>query len=615
MPPLGQKEKNYLASGGALTNGQIPTQIAKTGQENQTINSAALSPIQPLNIPPAPQDNTSNYLGTLNSLDTLLSSTPTATETNVSNTSDTLASLYKRINALGGTANDQGQIDATGALPTAQDKAAQSLGYKNYADLQTQLSDVNNQIQATTKEALAIPLQLQEQAKGRGITAAGLAPDQAGQIRQNTLKALGLSSIAQTLQGNVARAEDIANKAVQAEFLPLQTELNYQKNIYALNKDALDRQDKKSSEKLGIYLNERTRLLNNDQEDKKTALGMAAAAVKNNPSDQAAQQAAQRALSLDPLLPGYLDNVFSLVGQYQSDPSAIQKGLLDQEYTRAQIDQIKANTAKIKAEAVKAQPGQFDLTTPSGQLSAIAQNLTSKFSSKFSQDAFIANIDRLGNSGDAQQLADYIFSEALSQVPDTDAKKRAIGNYLLTQKLVHLQNLFNDYVAKNGDTNLFKGTKENIYQKLGTVDDPALRAIGTEIADTVDQLARVRTGAVINDQEEKLYQSLLPGINKTLSLNTATINGLTDSLSTDMDNLIKFQLTGSGLDTIKPYLDVNYQTPQPSSAYDPYAQARSEVPAGQILVIRKSDGQAGYIPKNEFNLSEYNLAPAAQTVQ
>lgn len=458
-------------------------------------------------------------------------------------------------------------------------------------ELQKTQTDLSARLKALQNEALQIPLQLQQEAEGRGITAGGLRPIETAALRKNAIAALGVGSLLEASRGNLTLAMDLVDRAVSQRFDPIREEIaakmaNLQL-ILQSPKYSLE-QKNRAQKQLDIQ-NKRDREINKQSEYFKIAQSMANAAVVNNPGNQLANLAAQRVLNLDPADPQYLAKVFEFVGQYQVDPIKTQKDLFDLENSKLQLEKLTQEIEKIRLENKAVVPGQFDITTKSGQLAAIAQNLTSKYGTKFQQQAFLGNVQRLAGSGDNQQLADYIMSEAIGQLPDSETRKRAVGNYILTQKLVHLDNLFKDYVSRNGNTNIFRGTKENIIQRLGFVRDPELRAIGTEIADTVDQLARTRTGAVINDSEEKLYKSLLPGIGKTLALNEATISGLLDSLMTDYNSALKFQLTGTGVNAVKDYFDINYQAP---GAVDKFSGLRAQLYPGEILVNRNGEAVA-----------------------
>jgi hypothetical protein len=213
-----------------------------------------------------------------------------------------------------------------------QQEAEQTAGLPEY---QKQLTDVSSQIQALQKEASAIPLQVQQDFTGRGATVGGVAPIQTAMLRNNAIKSLGLSSIAQTLQGNIALAQQQADRAVETEFAPVQAEIDYLSKAYEMNKDVLTREDKKKADALQIQLTERQRLLDNQKEDKKIVLGWAAEAAKNGAPALLLSRASEMG---DP------NQALALLSPYFTDPEAKANALADRAYKNAQTAQLNRET-------------------------------------------------------------------------------------------------------------------------------------------------------------------------------------------------------------------------------------------------------------------------------
>ena len=210
----------------------------------QPITGADFTTQTPPNLPQQQQEP--DYLSSLNSIIAQSQQSSGAEKTQ----DDFSTEILKSIEKLGG----QGQ---------AQVAAEEKFGVTGF---QKQLTDITGQIQSLQKEAAAIPLQIQEQFTGRGVTAGGVAPIQAAELRKNAIKALGLSAIAQTLQGNLALAQQQANRSVDLEFGQEENKLKYLQAAYTMNRDRLEREDKKRADALGILLGERTRILNEQKE-------------------------------------------------------------------------------------------------------------------------------------------------------------------------------------------------------------------------------------------------------------------------------------------------------------------------------------------------------------
>ena len=91
----------------------------------------------------------------------------------------------------------------------------------NVEELQKTQTDLSARLKAIQNEALAIPLQLQQEAKGRGITTGGLRPLETGRLRENAIQALGISSLLEAPKGNLTTALDLVDRAVKAKFDPI----------------------------------------------------------------------------------------------------------------------------------------------------------------------------------------------------------------------------------------------------------------------------------------------------------------------------------------------------------------------------------------------------------
>ena len=335
---------NYFTSGATFNT--APPQVPNA------ITSESLTPSTPINLAQAPQDNT-NYSATLQGVGDYQSIVdglyaPSEEESAVKGSTNKISSLMNSIMGRGGSVNAGGEINSDMAKNQANERFIQQFGYTGSADAAKQLREVTNNINSLKKEALAIPLQLQNDVQGRGVTAGGLAPIQAGQLRTNTIKTLQMASIAETIQGNISTAADSAAKAVEMEFAPIQAQLNAEMFNYNMNKDTLARSDSKRAKTAEFKLAERQRILDNQKEDKKVILGWAAEAAKNGAPTLLLSRAQQ---SNNP------QEVLSILGQYMSDPTEKAQALANLEQTREQtriaIAQSVANIANTKANTAR----------------------------------------------------------------------------------------------------------------------------------------------------------------------------------------------------------------------------------------------------------------------
>lgn len=199
-----------LNSGEALSNGNVPTQVAVPGQANAPIS----------NTPP-PVNVNSTTLGPSNSLPITQPtastpvtvpplSTPPLTATPAENNESSLDSQIADLN---------NELAGKSAAQTAAENA------QGLPALEQTVNDLTARSTALTNQATAIPLQEQQDAAGRGITAAGLAPIQTADLRNNAIQALSVNSLLESAHGNVTYAQSLADKAVAAQFDPIQAKI------------------------------------------------------------------------------------------------------------------------------------------------------------------------------------------------------------------------------------------------------------------------------------------------------------------------------------------------------------------------------------------------------
>lgn len=326
--------------------------------------SALSGTASPFNLPSAPVSSTYD-ISTLPSISSLLNPTPTAAEQKQTQLERTLQADTAKI---GGK---------TAAQITAEDAAARKLGATTgLSDFTTQLRDITSQIGSLDKQIAAAPLQTQDEFAGRGATAAGVAPIDAAKNRNLTVKRLGLSAVAETLQGNIASARETAARAVEYEFAPIQAEIDYVKQALADNAGTLSREDAKRAKALDVALSERQRVLDQQKADKTGVQQIAMTAAKYG---------APSTILNDLLSAPDVSTAISLAGSYLQDPQAkfeLQSAQLEVELKKAQIAKTyadaSATTTKGTEDAVKAaQAAKDQIPAIQDKISSINTLLTS----------------------------------------------------------------------------------------------------------------------------------------------------------------------------------------------------------------------------------------------
>ena len=327
---------NYFTSG-ATFNTALPT-VPQTITSESLGNTPSLQLPEQKSLPQA--ENLANYsLADIQAEPT----TPSPAETQQKSYLDRIKSLFT----------------------TTQEKSAEQQALEQTAgipDFTKQLTEATNRFRTTTaeqnqliQEAGVIPLQLQAQAEGRGITAGGLRPMETGRLRENAIKQYTVTSKGLFQQAEIANlrddiqgARDAIDKAISYKYAPLEAELDfYQKTLLPLAEQDLNREDQKRLQKRQEDLAERTRLLDNAKEDSKTGSALALVAQKNYPNDKQAQYNAQEAMREAQKPQPDLNRIFQLVGQYQNDPVATQSALLELQIKRQTLAKLKIETNQL----------------------------------------------------------------------------------------------------------------------------------------------------------------------------------------------------------------------------------------------------------------------------
>lgn len=310
-------------------------ELAASGVDLNTINSQAISatPTMRLGDTPTPIDFSGAITGNLDAFNQYIQSfnQPTQASQQQSTIQD---ELLRTIQTLGGEVSRTRELEQQAGLPQQQEE----------------LQKVINQLQGLSKEAAAIPLQLQQESFARGRTKeGGTVPIQTARLRENAIKALGLSAIGATLQGNIALAQQNIERAIEAEFEPQRTRLQLLQQAYLFNRDILEREDKKAAQRLEISLGERERLLKQQEGDKTKVWGFITEAVQNSVKNgfKVPDELIQRAQTLSPM------EALQSLAPYLEDVAGKESAELDRKVKEAQIAQIYENMKKTEAERKK----------------------------------------------------------------------------------------------------------------------------------------------------------------------------------------------------------------------------------------------------------------------
>lgn len=253
-----------------------------TDNAGNVISSASLQP-KPTIQPVTPTADTTNYSGITGGITesiindyNRLNQQQQAAQTQQQSTGGDILSYMQQLT--GKTADTQAANEAAGVN-------TETANLNKYAQ---QLADLNAQASSLNREAQAIPIQVQENNRNTGATDRGVAPQEAGALRLNALKALSIgqqsdiaAAAATGSQFRLQAARDKAQQIVDLKYKPLEDMVAIKQKQYDLNKDVLDSIDKKRSEALQVSLAKEAQDLADRKEDAKAIQNIAVEAARS----------------------------------------------------------------------------------------------------------------------------------------------------------------------------------------------------------------------------------------------------------------------------------------------------------------------------------------------
>ena len=502
-----------------------------------TITSGDLSTQPSLNLPPRPTPpDFASIMGAISN------EPPTQTES-------TQDELNRRILDLAKSATGKG---------AAQIEAEKQAGLPGF---QAQLRDVSSELGALTKEALSVPLQIQEEFKGRGATAAGVEPIQTERLRRNTIRALGLSAIAQILQGNIATAQATANRAVEIEFGPIEDQLAYLDRAIEINKSRLSREDQKRAEARQLAIAERSILLQEQKEEKTSIYNTSLAAAQMGASAELLNKintAKTRGEALS-MAGYYMGQEFRKKLEQEQFTRDLQKRTYDLSLDKFEQDKKQFDldyAQKERANAIDKLKVLADLGLANGVGGAQELNLLA-YAQQYAADGKLPAGAPKNSFGAISQKAKELLQPKGTIVNiHTGVKSNSVSDTLLGGygALYSITELAGDLLKLNENrrSGIIAGTLGKFF---GADDQTKYMALRLDI---VDLLSRARSGAALTASEEKRYESLLPGrFAEPFFLGADTevkLNSFINNITNDLQN----KLTTQGL-AIHGFSKINIQ--------------------------------------------------------
>lgn len=285
------------------------------------IDSLNTPPVTPPVLPPPP--TTPDHAAIIASTVPPPVSTPDPTIATPA--TDTSTGLIDKIKGLMGL--DTGKAQATqDALDTSGATA-----------LTARQNELSAQLKALSDEAQAIPLKIQDQFKGTGATAGGVAPIQSAQLRDNAIKALTLKSEYDLNAGNLTTATANAQRAVDLKYSDIENQIAHNTTLLNLYAPFMNAEQKAKADAL-IQTNDAKKTALADQKKQQTD-------VVNAAQTNGDAVSASKALSLDPNSSTFTQDLAAIQSTIKpkvTDP-------LDAQYKQLQIQKLQQDIKDAKS--------------------------------------------------------------------------------------------------------------------------------------------------------------------------------------------------------------------------------------------------------------------------
>jgi len=338
-------------------------------------------------------------------------------------------------------------------------------------------------------------------------------------------------------QRDLDSAQRWIDRKIELQLEPLKAKLEFTKLFYDENRNALTKTEDRLFQ-AKIKDDERKYNETKALEDQRKSLLLSAA------SQGAPSSVIQGIRDADTF-----DGMVSAAGLFSGD-------ILEREIKRKQL-------AKLNKEI--AETGVPVVTNPDvGKYSQALGVILG--SGKFTKDQK-ADVIRAVNSGEDPFAV--VKNQAKNIMGQTLATK--LDNYETAKsQLETIDSLLTQYYQSGGKTNIFKGNYEKAINRLGTVTDPKLVSIATNIQAALQIYRNAVSGTAYSVQEGKDIASIFPGINKSEGLNKAILNGRMKAFETTIDASYRNTL-GSAYDALKKAKAPEEPIQSPSSFIVPTA--------------------------------------------
>lgn len=245
--------------------------------------------------------------------------------------------------------------DSTSELARIGDFRGEQREKQGIAQKKQLVTDLANRLRTLKTQEKQIPLQLQEESRGRGRTRQGLKPLETARLRQNAIRAMGTSAQLQAAQGNLSTAQDLVDQAVQAEFDPIRQRLAQDRKNLRLINDAIEdgRIERTSARELALKqrqeeLDRRDQQIKRAEQQRRDILDLSNTAAENNAPASVVRDIQNAETVAEAQRIAAENNVYQTPEEAQQEDALVESGAL--RYTRTDFQEDSAILEDTRGE-------------------------------------------------------------------------------------------------------------------------------------------------------------------------------------------------------------------------------------------------------------------------
>lgn len=242
----------------------------------------------------------------------------------------------------------------------------------------------------------------------------------------------------------------------------------------------------------------------------------------------------------------------TIYGAFRSSTGVSQAGVKQgvptfEQYLQQKQEEAKMSFAPNKVAQTRQEYdklyGNGKQTETSDLVSIVNSGLTSvkRFLPSTQVGEFKRDVNAALQSNDIEGAKMTLKQAALASLPAAD-ETSYLGRENLISQMGNIQVLLKQYKDNGGDTNIFVGTEQKIWNAIGKTKNQDLAALQSRIMQSLQNYRRSMTGVAFGEGENKEYQKLFPNGGTDYALNQTMVDTILQVSQETNDNIIRAKL-------------------------------------------------------------------------